>query len=122
MLKNSVHLPKATVTVLLGEVDFLRGERDFFLDVNNWPWSGRTKTQWASQWTLWATRDQINTSVDSLEHKDRVGEGSDSQVGVEVLIQVHVACQRVAEQPYTYSLARQHLQQEKHIFVCENKV
>lgn len=47
------------------------------------------------------THGQINAAVYSLVDKDRVREGSDSQVRVGVLIQIHVACQRVAKHPNT---------------------
>ena len=41
--KQLTHVPERVATVLRGEVDFLRAEHDFLLDVNNWTSSEKTE-------------------------------------------------------------------------------
>lgn len=109
------HIPEGVATVLICEVDLLRCDLDFLLDVNNWTGSGRTELS-EQLYNHRSNQRRVvrekNTSSRLLVDKDRVREGSDSQVRVGVLIQVHVARQRVAKIRDSYSLAGQNLKKE----------
>lgn len=90
--------PEVVATVLLCEVDLLWCELDLLFDVDNWTGPMMTELNQHLYKPFLELQSHINLLTHSPIDKDRVRERSNSQVRVGVLIQVHVSCQRVAEE------------------------